>query len=216
MITFPIDLKVAGRHVLVVGGGDIACKRAGFLVEAGAVVRVVSLECVPGLIQMRGVERVIAAYTPEMIHWAWLVFACTDDRQVNARIAADARAAGVLCNAADDPDECDFFMPAVLRRGSLVVAIGTGGASPALAACLRDELESQFEADFGILVEELERARNRVRHQQHDFASRRSILMTLAGQESVELFRRDRQAWKTWFERKLAEASEAEQTSEQV
>lgn len=205
-MTYPIELKVAGRHVLVVGGGEVAARRAESLAAVGAVVRVVSLEFVPELQQLQNVERIVAAYSPEMIGWAWLVFACVDDVQVNARVAEDARAAGVLCNAADDPDECDFFMPSVLRRGALTLAVGTGGASPALAARLREGLESQFDFVWGILMEELQRARDVVREQVHAIEDRRRIMKSLASAESVEQFRQNPQAWKSWLEQLVVNA----------
>lgn len=205
-MTYPVELKVAGRRVLVVGGGSIAAWRAKSLVVAGARVRVVSLEFVPELQQLQGAERVVAAYSSEMICWAQLVFACTDDRQVSTRIAEDAQAAGVLCNAADDPDACDFLMPAILRRGALTVAVGTDGASPMLAARLRDSLESQFSPDLGILVEELRRARDRLRDQERNSEARRKILTALAAPESIERWHRSPQAWRDWSEQLLADA----------
>src|SRR5262249_41952544 len=118
----PVSLDVAGRHVLVVGDGAVATRRASAFAGAGAVVR-----HVPGGAYRRGDA---AGY--------WLVLAAAEP-EINRAVFEDAEAAGVWCNSADDPGHCSFLMPAVVRRGPVTVAVSTGGSSPALAAWLRRE-----------------------------------------------------------------------------
>jgi len=201
MANYPINLDLTGRDVLVVGGGPVAARKVAGLVEAGAKVHVVSPEFVSELEHRSDISRRPEPYTSKAIGTSRLVFACTDDGAANARIAADARAAGAWCCIADDPPGSDFHVPAVLRRGDLTVTVGTGGASPHLAAALRDRLESQFPHELGILVEELGRARQIVLRKVNDRAARESVLTTLCAERSVELLTRSgREAWRAWFE----------------
>jgi len=164
---YPICVDMAGRACLVVGGGVVAERKASGLLESGARVTVVSpaitarLEAWAHEGQIRVIRR---GYEPGDLADQPLVFVATDDGVVNAAVAADARAAGVLINAADDPAHCDFILPAVLRRGALTVAVSTGGASPALSRAVRDELETHFDReDYASLLEVAADARARLR-----------------------------------------------------
>lgn len=204
MSLLPIQLDVAGREVVVIGGGKVATHKVGILCHAGARVRVVSPEFEPELLARSDIERQMCRYSVEVLGNAYLVFVCTDDRELNARILADARQRRILCNVVDDPELCDFFMPAILRRGRFCVAVGTGGASPLLAAKVRDRLASQFGPELGILVDELARARAIVRDRVADPRARRQVLDALSTDESLERLSRDgRQVWRKWLDEML-------------
>ncbi len=164
---YPVCVDMAGRACLVVGGGAVAERKASGLLESGSRVTVVSpaltarLEAWAREGQIRAIRR---GYEPGDLADQSLVFVATDDGAVNAAVAADARAAGVLINAADDPAHCDFILPAVLTRGALTVAVSTGGASPALSRAVRDELETHFDReDYASLLEVAADARARLR-----------------------------------------------------
>ncbi|MBP7933119.1 MAG: bifunctional precorrin-2 dehydrogenase/sirohydrochlorin ferrochelatase [Phycisphaerae bacterium] len=201
MSVLPIQLEVAGRLIVVIGGGRVAAHKVDILCQAGARVRVVSPEFDPGLLARTDIERLACRYSTELLGDACLIFVCTDDRQLNARILADARNRRILCNVVDDPGLCDFFMPAIVRRGRFCIAVGTGGASPLLAARVRDRLASQFGPDLGILVDELARARLIVQDRVVDPQVRRQVLEALSTDESLERLARDgRQAWRDWFD----------------
>ncbi len=202
---YQIELNLVGRRAVVVGGGQVAARKVAGLVEAGAAVRVVSPAYCSDLAGRDDIERVPQPYAEGVVEGADLVFACTDDRELNARIAADARRLGVLCNVADDPEASGFLVPALLRHGDFTVGVGTGGAGPKLAAHVRDRLASLLGPEFGILVDELRAARGRVREQVADPALRRRIFETLCADCSVKLLAtRGRDAWRAWFERLLA------------
>lgn len=204
MATYPVELCLDGREVLVVGGGRVAARRVAGLRDAGARVRVVSPVFVPDLRQREDVEREVGEYHPTAIGSAVLVFACTNDAATNARIAADAAAAGRWCNVADDPAASGFHVPAVLRQSGLTISVGTGGASPGLAARLRDRLGSQLGPEWGILVEELMRNRETVLRDIQDPGLRRRVFATLCEEPSVELLRsRGREAWREWAQQVL-------------
>jgi precorrin-2 dehydrogenase / sirohydrochlorin ferrochelatase len=164
---YPICVDMTGRACLVVGGGGVAERKVTGLLEAGARVTVVSPTLSAGLMTLATDGRIgwrPRLYSPADTAGFFLLMVATDDGEVNATVATDARAAGVLINAADDPTHCDFILPAVLRRGALTVAVSTGGASPALARAVRDELETHFDReDYATLLEVAAEARARLR-----------------------------------------------------
>jgi precorrin-2 dehydrogenase / sirohydrochlorin ferrochelatase len=197
MSFLPIQLDLTDREVVVIGGGKVAAHKVGILCQARARVRVVSPEFEPELLGRTDIERQARCYSADLLGDAHLVFVCTDDRELNARVLVDARQRRILCNVVDDPELCDFFMPAILRRGRFCIAVGTGGASPLLAARVRDRLASQFGPELGILVDELARARVIVRDRVADPQTRRQVLDALSTDESLERLARDgRQAWR--------------------
>ncbi len=133
-------LNLEGRDCLVVGGGPVATRRARGLLECGALVRVVAPEATDELRELAGAGALrlhARPYEPADAAGAFLVFAATSSRRVNATVAADARAVGALVNLADDPTSADFHTAAVARQGPIAVALGTGGLSPAATAALR-------------------------------------------------------------------------------
>lgn len=143
---------------MVVGGGEVANRKARKLLQARAKVVVISPEVRPELESMAAeVHR--RPYREGDLKGAALVFAATDAREVNAAVAREARKRGVPVNVADNPSEGDFALPSILRRGQLQVAVSTGGASPTLARRIRRELEEVFGFEWAGIVEELSRAR---------------------------------------------------------
>jgi len=137
--SYPVMLDLGDVPVLVVGGGLVATRKAEGLVAAGARVTVVAPLVREELVAIAAEVR-RRAYQPSDIDGHRLVMTATDDPEVNARVADDATRAGVWVNSADDPANCTFILPAVARRGPLVVSVSSGGASPALATHLRDEI----------------------------------------------------------------------------
>jgi precorrin-2 dehydrogenase len=153
---FPILVDVDGRLVVVVGGGRVAERRVRELRAAGAVVRVVSPKLGAGLAGLAaGGELAVEPrrYLQGDLAGAALAVAATDDPEVNRRVAADGRDAGVLVNRADAPDEGGFSVPAVLRRGDLTVAVATAGRAPGLAGAVRRRLERDFGPEWADLVD---------------------------------------------------------------
>ena len=153
---YPIFLDLAGRLCVVVGGGPIAEGKVRGLLAAGARVTVVSPTLTPALAALAAegsLTHHARAYADGDLAGAALALAASGDRAVSAAALAEGRARGVWVNAADDPERCDFFLPAVLRRGALTVAVSTGGASPALTRAVRDELEGFFPPELADFVE---------------------------------------------------------------
>jgi precorrin-2 dehydrogenase/sirohydrochlorin ferrochelatase len=185
--TYPIHLHLADKTCLVVGGGVVAERKVTGLTAAGARVRVVSLSFTPEL-QRRAeageIETIAAAYEPRFLEDVCLVFAATDDRAVNARVAADAAERRLLVNTADEAAEGDFSVPATVRRGELCLSIATGGNNPMLAARLCEELERRFGPEYGAYVELLGRMRHYIKKSTEDAAARRRALARLLDAEA--------------------------------
>jgi siroheme synthase-like protein len=153
---YPIVLDLRDRPCLVVGGGRVAEAKVDGLLAARARVTVVSPVLSERLASWATAGHIVyrqREYIASDLDGQQLVFSATDRRDVSLAVAADARQRGVWVNAADDPENCDFLLPSVLRRGRLQVAVSTGGASPALAARLRRDLEPYFTSEYEDLVE---------------------------------------------------------------
>ncbi len=152
---YPIFLELAGAACVVVGGGPVAQRKVQSLLSAGARVKVVALtasERIESLAAEGKLEWIGELYRPDHLDGSRLVFAATDDPQLNARIAADARSRDALTNVAEPPEAGDFMVPATLKRGDIVLAISTGGTSPALAKKLRQQLEDVIGEEYGDLA----------------------------------------------------------------
>jgi len=189
MKTYPIMLNMRGREAVVVGGGEVAMRKAKALAEAGASVRLIAERLNAPL--PAGVEVTAESYRPELLAEALLVFACTDDRETNAQIAADARQAGALVNAADQPDDCDFYLPAVTGDGDVVIAVGTGSSAPALAASIKDYLRSQMPKGAGEFAKLLGRLRKQLHNKTRHIDRRGQIMKRMAQRDVFELFGRE-------------------------
>ena len=137
---YPIFLDLADRPVLVVGAGKVALRKTRALVEAGARVTVVAPEFEPGFDDLP-VRRIVRRFRAADLAGALLVYAATDDRLTNHRVGIAAKGRGVFANIADSAAECDFVVPARLERGTVQIAISTGGESPRLSVELRRKLE---------------------------------------------------------------------------
>ena len=148
---YPVNLVLAGRSCLVVGGGDIAARKVVGLLACGADVTVIAPEVVEELVEEPRVKVEQRRFRPGDCADRWFVVVATDDSAVNEAVAADATAHRVWINAADDPGNCSATLPAVFRQGELTVAVATGGRSPAMASWLRDSIA----ADLGPEIAEL-------------------------------------------------------------
>jgi siroheme synthase-like protein len=152
---YPIFLELSRRRCVVVGGGPVAERRIGGLLAAGAKVTVISPVITGTLAKLadQGVVRHVArAYAAGDLADYDLVFAATDVRAVNEAVFSEARSRAIWVNCADDPEYCDFILPAVIHRGELSVAVSTGGTSPATTRAIREELENYFTAEYARLV----------------------------------------------------------------
>ncbi len=191
MDTFPIMLVVKGKTVLVVGAGPVGLRRARSADAAGARVRLVAPEGAADIETLQDVEILAEPYEPTHLAGVSMVFACTHDAALNARIADDARRDGLLVNVADQPDDCDFYMPATLDSGPVRIAVGTGGRAPGLSGMLRDLIAAALPDRLDEFADALGALRDQLRETCPDEAKRISAIRPLCTPAGYELFCRD-------------------------
>jgi len=194
---FPMFLKLAGRQCLVVGAGNVGEPKIAGLLDTGARIRVVALDASPGVRDWARAGRIeldLRVFSPDDLNGAFLAVVATSSRSLNERVYHEAQRRGVLCNVVDVPDLCDFFYPAVVRRGALQIAVSTAGQSPSLAQQIRQQLEKQFGPGYSEWVAELGETRKLILASDLDKERKLDLLHSLASREA--------------FEAALAEASE--------
>jgi precorrin-2 dehydrogenase len=147
-------LDLEGRSVLVVGGGTVALEKVRGLLDCGARVTVVAPEAHPELLEL-SLEWLERAYRSSDLRGRFLVVAATSSTPLNRRVYTDAEARNVFCNVVDVPELCSLILPAVHREGPIAVAVSTGGASPALAQRIRDDVAGLVGPRHADLAEEL-------------------------------------------------------------
>lgn len=165
MTFYPINLKMQDRLCLVVGGGTVAARKIASLLLSEARVRVVSPDACGKIADLAGsgsIEWFKREFRDGDLEGVFMVFAATSQTAVQRQIAAQARVSGVLLNSADSPDQCDFQVPATIRRGDLLIAVSTGGASPALSSLIKHRLYLEFGPEYGDLVDLFARIRHQV------------------------------------------------------
>jgi uroporphyrin-III C-methyltransferase/precorrin-2 dehydrogenase/sirohydrochlorin ferrochelatase len=159
----PIFIDVKGRRCLVVGGGDVAHRKASVLLDAGAAIKAVSPEFSDAFANLPGIERIAGRFQPNHLDGVTLVIAATDDSAVNQEVSREARARNIPVNVVDNPDLCTFIMPSIMDRSPLMVAFSSGGASPVLARMLRGKLETMIPQGYGRLTAFCARLRGTVK-----------------------------------------------------
>jgi siroheme synthase-like protein len=165
MKTYPLFALLEDRACLVVGGGAVGERKVQDLLRAGAKVTVVSRDLTPRLTELADAGRILfiqGDFDPRHLEGVTLVVGATDDQEVNRRVSLASQARGLFVNIVDEPELCTFIVPAQMRRGPLTIAVSTGGASPALARQLREELEERFGEDYGRYLRVLKTVRDRV------------------------------------------------------
>jgi precorrin-2 dehydrogenase len=174
-------LDLTGRSVLVVGGGRVGLEKAEGLLACGASVTVVAPQIVAELVR-DDVELVRRGYRNEDLDSRFLVVAATSTPSVNRRVYRDAEARALLCNVADVPELCSFILPAVHRQGPIAVAVSTGGASPALAQRLRDDIAGVVGPEHERLARELKALRPWARSHLPTYEARRDYFAAVVAE----------------------------------
>lgn len=194
MKTYPLCLVgLETQRVIIIGGGSVAARKAASLVEAGACPLVISPDLHPdlqSLLNNEEIRHLPRNYQPGDLAEAFLVISATDDAAVNHQVWQEARAAGCLINIVDDPPHCNFILPAVVRRGELILSVSTGGGSPALARRLRERLEAEFGPEYGELAALLDELRPRMNANQPP-AARLAAALRLVDGPLLEILRQD-------------------------
>src|SRR5216683_731361 len=189
MTLFPMFLKLGGRSCLVVGAGAIGGPKIESLLTAGASVRVIAPRVTAAVAEWSRTGALVweaREFHPADLDGVFLVIAATHSREANGTIFGEAQQRKILCNVVDDPEYCDFYYPAVVRRGDLQLAISTNGHSPALAQRIRRELEIQFGPEYGEWLAELVKIRQQLFASEMNPDERRRLLHELASRAAFE------------------------------
>ncbi len=191
MAKYPIFLELGSRRIVVIGGGAVAVRKTQALLNARARVVVVAEridDMMTALCRGKDVELIKSKYSKNYLAGALLAIAATNNARLNKQIYKDCQELEVLCNVVDVPELCDFFVPAVVKRGNLQIAIGTEGQCPAYAGHTRKKLEKIFTEQHGEFLAELEKLRKKIIENVPDPADRKTVLGQLADDESFEYF----------------------------
>jgi siroheme synthase-like protein len=175
---YPLFADLRGRRCLVVGAGSVGLEKARGLVECGASVTIVAPSADPAIggLQARWIPR---GYESDDLDGCFLVCAATSDTAVNRRVFEEAEERRILCNVADVPELCSFILPAIHRQEPIAIAVSTGGASPALAQRIRDELAGRYGAEHAELAQHLESLRPWAKEHLPTYEARRDFFREL-------------------------------------
>jgi precorrin-2 dehydrogenase/sirohydrochlorin ferrochelatase len=184
---YPIYLDVKDKKCIIVGGGKVAYRKVCSLKEAGAEVVVVSPETCPEIANEEGLTLVKKDYDESILDGALLVIAATDNDAVNKKAALDARKRNIIVNVVDRQELCSFIVPSTINRGDLCISISTGGASPAVAKSVREELEVVFGSEYEEYLNLLTKMRSIAMSDIKDSAKRRKVLQRLAEKDILEI-----------------------------
>lgn len=190
---YPAFFDLREKNCLVIGGGAVAERKVRRLLECDASVRIVSESLSDELQRLRqeGQIRYLAAeYSAASLNGVFMVICATDDKALNERVMRDCRSRGIPVNVVDDPDRCDFILPSIVEQGDLMIAVSTGGKSPALAKCLRKELERQYGVEYRELVDILGELRKRIMAKGRPSEENKVVFEAVVNSDILELLRR--------------------------
>jgi precorrin-2 dehydrogenase len=186
---FPMFVKLHGKAVLVVGAGSIGEPKIGALLDTGAHIRVIALEATERVREWSRAGQLALeerGFVPADMDSVFLAVIATSQRHLNEVAYAEAQKRNVLCNVVDVPEQCDFYYPALVKRGDLQIAISTSGQTPALARRLREQLEKQFPPSYADWVAELGATRRDILKSNLTREQKRELLMSLAARHAFE------------------------------
>ena len=202
MVKYPLYLDLSGKLAVVIGAGNVAARKVQALAPTGARIVVVAPDADETFRQACGkgdIELIVAKYSKDHLTEAVLAIAATDDLDLNRRIYADCQQLKVICNVVDQPELCDSYVPALVQRGQLQIAIGTDGNCPAYAGHVRRKLEEIFTEDHGRFVDELEKIRKHIIAEIDDLGQRKAVLVQLVKDDSFDRYLKDGAAdWQEW------------------
>jgi len=196
MNLFPLFADLAGKPVLVVGGGAVAERKAALVLGANARVDIVARELSDGLadkVRAGSLRHLAREFAAQQLDGCWLVIAATDDAALNAQVAAEAAARRIFVNVVDDAALSSFHVPAIVDRAPLTIAVSSGGTAPMLARLARERIETLFDHSWGALAVLLARARERIRTRYANLGERRALYSRVLHGEVAQLLGQKRE-----------------------
>jgi len=193
MAYYPVFLDIRGKDCLVVGGGPVGARKAVTLERSGARVKIISdrFSVRADELNKASICFVTKEYEKDDLKGMFLVFAATNNADLNQQIKDDALAFNILCNVVDAPDNSDFLVPSTVERGKLILAVSTSGSSPALAKKIRQDLEGQFGPEYSKMLQLMGNIRKKLLSSGHNPDGHKAIFHTLIDKGLVELIRSD-------------------------
>ena len=189
---YPVNLDIRNRKCLVVGGGEVGTRKVITLLECGAFVTVVSINTSEKLLKLAEsgiIELKRRPYTGADLGGMFLVICATDDEELNRRVSRDAGKVNMLCNIADRLDACNFILPALVKRGDLVIAVSTSGKSPAFAKKIRKDLEKQYGVEYADFLKLMGAIRKKLLSNSHEPEAHKPLFEKLINKDIVQLIK---------------------------
>jgi len=189
---YPVNLDIKDRKCLVVGGGDVGTRKVITLLECGAFVTVVSIDASEKLLKLAEsgiIELKRRPYTGADLGGMFLVICATDNEPLNLQVGRDAEKMNMLCNIADRPEACNFILPALVKRGDLVIAVSTSGKSPAFAKKIRKDLEKQYGVEYADFLKLMGAIRKKLLSKSHEPEAHKPIFEKLINKDIVKLIK---------------------------
>ncbi|MDP2861732.1 MAG: bifunctional precorrin-2 dehydrogenase/sirohydrochlorin ferrochelatase [Desulfobacterales bacterium] len=189
---YPVNLDIRNRKCLVVGGGDVGTRKVMTLIECGAVVTVVSPEAgekLLGLAESGTIALKKRSYAGSDLEGMFLVICATDDEELNRQVGRDAGKFNMLCNIADRPEACNFILPALVKRGDLVIAVSTSGKSPAFAKKIRKALEKQYGVEYADFLKLMGAIRKKLLSNSHEPEAHKPLFEKIINKDIVQLIK---------------------------
>jgi precorrin-2 dehydrogenase / sirohydrochlorin ferrochelatase len=192
---YPAYLDMRSRPCLVIGGGTVAERKTLTLLEAGADITIVSPTLTLKLMELTQSGKITYRkknFEEKDLSGVFLVIAATDSPDLNSIAALACKKKHILVNVVVPPDESSFIVPSVVERGDLLIAVSTGGISPALAKKIRQEFEAHYGAEYTLFLEKLAKVRKRVLDEVPDDQNRRTIFQALVDSDVIDLLKQGR------------------------
>ncbi len=192
---YPVNLDVANKHCLVVGGGRVGERKVKGLVECRAKVLVIAQDAgdrLEGLASDGLIELRLRQYESSDLEGKFLVIGATDDEDTNQKISQDAERLGVLCNIADRPEACSFVIPATARQGDLLICVSTSNKSPAVARWIRRGLERDFGPEYAQLLSLMGAIRKRLKAEAKSPEAHKELFERLLNDGLLDMIRENR------------------------
>ena len=189
---YPVNLDIRNKKCLVVGGGVVGTRKVMTLIECGAVVTVVSPEAgekLLGLAESGTIALKKRSYAGSDLDGMFLVICTTDNEQLNLQVGRDAEKMNMLCNVADRPEACNFILPALVKRGDLVIAVSTSGKSPAFAKKIRKDLEKQYGVEYADFLKLMGAIRKKLLSNSHEHEAHKPLFEKIINKDIVQLIR---------------------------
>ena len=189
---YPVSLDITGKRCIIVGGGAVAERKAARLIDCGAQVVIVSrtlTQLLKNRKKAKAIEHIDRDYEKQTLNGSFLVIGATDRDDVNAQVSRDALSLGMLVNIVDDPDKCNFILPSLVQQGDLVIAVSTGGKSPALAREIREDLQRQYGPEYKSLLAIMGSLRKKILAQGHASERNKTVFEALVRSDILQAIR---------------------------